>query len=86
MAKRGRIATPVELIQPNQCIEIDNQHIVRISAIYETTVRKVDHTGLVTGEDGIMLCTYRDQIQLFYPAHSLVDLVDESTLTHTPFD
>jgi hypothetical protein len=31
MARRGRIATPIELIQETQCIELDNQLIIRIS-------------------------------------------------------
>jgi hypothetical protein len=33
-----------------------------------------------------MLYTYADRIALFFEDDALVDLVDESTLTHVPFD
>jgi hypothetical protein len=84
MAKRGRIATPVHLIQEHQCIELDNQLIIRISRIEQVNLIRKDayrpHKG------GYMLYTYADRIALFFEDEALVDLVDESTLTHVPFD
>jgi hypothetical protein len=85
MAKRGRTATPVELLKPHQCIEIDNQHILRISKIEPCMVRKPEN-GTPIVLVGWLLSTYNNTVQLFFEDHALVDLVDESTLTQVPFD
>lgn len=78
MPKRGRIATPVELIKPGQCIELDGQLIIRVS--------KWEWLQTVNKGTLVMLSTYADRIQLVFDPEALVDLVDESTLTRTPGD
>jgi hypothetical protein len=84
VTKRGRIATPVHLIKEHQCIELDSQLIVRISRIERLNLIRKD--SYEPHKSGYMLYTYADRIALFFEDDALVDLVDESTLTHVPFD
>lgn len=75
MAKPGRTATMVEHIKPQQCIEIDSQHIFRISTITPAVLTpegKPERAGYI-------LSTYREYVQFWFEEHALVDVVD----THT---
>jgi hypothetical protein len=83
MAKRGRIATPVEMLKPHQTIEVDHQFMFRIGHIQRVMV-----FDMVEGTEktGYVIHNYGSVVQAFFEEYTLVDLVDESTLTHVPFD
>jgi hypothetical protein len=86
MAKRGRTATPIELIEEGQCIELEGQLIIRVSTKEKVTVERYYEQAGDQPVKGYMLRTYNDRLQVFFESHSLVDLVDESTLTHVGTD
>jgi hypothetical protein len=85
--KKGRTATPIELVEEGQCIELEGQLIIRVSTKEKVRVTR-SSGGFFDGvpEEGYMLRTYNDRLQVFFESHSLVDVVDESTLTHVGTD
>jgi hypothetical protein len=86
MAKRGRTATPIELIEEGQCIELEGQLIIRVSTKEKVIVQRYYGDAGDDITQGYMLGTYRDRIRVFFEDDALVDLVDESTLTHVGTD
>lgn len=83
MAKRGRTPTHPSEVQQHQTIEINSQHLYRIS-----TIERVMVFDMVTGAEvtGYMLSTYNGQVKFFFTNSDEVMIVDESTLTQLPFD
>jgi hypothetical protein len=85
MTKRGRTPTPPGEVKPHDTIEVEGTHLFRISTVAEVEVYN-ENDG--TYKAGWILSTYRNQVQFYFDnnADTEVMVVDESTLTHTPFD
>jgi hypothetical protein len=84
MPKPGRIPTHVEQVNVHDTIEVEHQHLFRVSEIERVVVRGAGEAPIEVL--GYMLMTYGRKTQFFFPEGATVMVVDESTLTHVGWD